>query len=197
MSFSDLLGALIGWLGEFVTFLVSFIPRFKIVRWNERAVKYKGGGLPTKVEPGLCWYWPWKTHLVEYNVSRMVLSIPPISIETKDGIPCCVGIVVVYKIVDVLRYEVENFETEESISEVAQAALRNIVTDHDWSKLGGQATDDSRLDGVLKRRMQSELSRFGIEVEAARPADQVRISGVFRVFGLQSPQSIVSVTKET
>lgn len=184
MSFGELLANLMGWLGETVQWLISFVPRYLIVRANERAVLYVGGQDPVERGPGLHWYWPWRTQTIKHPSSIFVLRIPPISMETHDGIAVTVGMVVVARITEVLKYEVENFDPDQNMVESAQGALRNIIAEMTWDRLRGDSTEGSVLDKMLSRRMNSVLSGFGVEVLTCRPNDQVRIGWTGRLFGV-------------
>ncbi len=45
-ALSDLIGGLLGWLGNFVEWVFDWIPRCEIVQWNERGVFYPAGRQP-------------------------------------------------------------------------------------------------------------------------------------------------------
>jgi len=184
LSFGELLANLMGWLGETIQWIISFVPRYLIVRHNERAVLYIGGGEPVERGPGLHWYWPWRTATIKHPSSTFVLRIPAISMETKDGIAVTVGMVVVARINKVLKYEVENFDPDQNMVESAQGALRNIISELTWERLRGDSTEGSVLDKMLSLRMSRELTRFGVEVLTCRPNDQVRIGWTGRLFGV-------------
>ena len=195
MTFGELIAQMIGWLGDFIEWVISWVPKYDIVQWNERGVRYVRGKLPTEVKPGVCWFWPWCTNIETHHVNRCVLQVASTSLETSDGKAVQVGMVVTYHIVDVCKYEVENFEAEEAMAEVAQAGLRNIVMELPWEKLTACAPEDSRLEKMLTSRMQSTLGRFGVEVESARPTDQVRLNLALRSFG-GAPVIVVPSSEE-
>lgn len=184
MSFGELIGALFGWLGGFVQWLFGWVPIYEIVQVNERGVKYPRGHEACELEPGIHWYVPNLTQIVKHHVNRCVLQIEPLSLESDDGIPVQVGMVLTYRIVDVLTYEVDNFEAEESMAEVAQGELQDIVTSHKWGDLCGPTSEGTRLGGKLARRMGKALEPFGVEVETCRPTDQVRLGRALRLFGI-------------
>lgn len=183
MTLGEVVAQLIGWLGEFIEFLLSFVPRFTFVQWNERGVRYVSGRKPTEVQPGLRWYWPVCTKIETHHVCRHVLQVASMSLETSDSIPVQVGMVLTYHITDVVAYEVENFDADDSMAELAQAGLRNIVMEMSWEKLTKRAPEDSLLEGMLTRRMQQTLGKFGVEVESARPTDQIKLGLALRTFG--------------
>lgn len=184
MTFGELLAQMLGWLGEFIQWILEWIPRYEIIRFNERGVKYTSGRKPKQLNPGIRWYWPLVSEIVLHEVARMVVNVTPLTLETKDGKPATVGMVVTGHIVDIVRYEVENADADESMAEVARAGLREIVTGHTWEELCSPAAEGSRLESKLANRMNKALARFGFEVESCRPTDQVRVGTVARLFGV-------------
>lgn len=185
MTFGELVAALMGWLGEFVQFVASFVPRVKIVRANERGVRYRMGDGPTEVTPGLTWYWPWQTSIVVHHVARCVLELRSVSLETSDGVKVQVGMVVTYHITDVVKYEVDNFDTESSMAEQGIAALRQAIMKSRWDEIREEAHA-----AELLRHTQEALEKFGVEVESARATDLVRLGDAVRLFGVD-PKIVV------
>ena len=190
MSFGELFAAALGWLGDLIKWIISFVPRYAIVRANQKAVRYVLGRAPTEVRPGVSWYWPWSTSIVVHYSNRDVLQLESMPLETKDGVKGEVGMVVRYRIVDVLAYEVDNFEPQANMAEVAQAGLRDIITEHSWEDLTVLAKDGTRFEQKLSRRMQETLAQFGVKVEGVRPTSQVRLDRALRVFGLRQAISV-------
>lgn len=183
MSFGELLSALLGWLGALVEWIFQWVPRYVIVRWNECGVKYPGGQEPMALSAGFHWYVPNVSSVVKHPSVPYVLVVEPISVETVDGTPVQVGLTLTLRIVDVLRFEVENYSADTSIDDVARGGLQDIITSRKWEQLLGRTGDGSKLGGMLVRRLGADLERFGVEVLSARPTDQVRLNRTFRVFG--------------
>jgi len=190
VTFGELIGALFGWLGGFVEWLFDWVPRYVIVQVNERGVKYPRGQEAVELEPGIHWYIPNLTRTTKHHVSRCVLQVEPLSLETADGIQVQVGMVLTYHVVDVLKYEVENYDADDSMAEVAQGELQDIVTSSNWDELRGSTGEGTRLGGKLTRRMGRALERFGVEVESCRPTDQIRLSRAIRIFGIHQELDI-------
>jgi len=186
VTFGELIGALFGWLGGFVEWIFDWVPVYEIVQVNERGVKYPRGKDAVQLDPGIHWYVPNLTEIQKHHISRMVLNVESLPLETADDPPrrVEVGMVLTYHIVDVLKFEVENFEADDSIAEAAQGALQDIVTSHTWDDLNGDTAEGTRLGGKLARRMDRALERFGIKVESCRPTEQITLDGVSRHFGV-------------
>ncbi len=187
MSLSELLGGMLGWLAEFIEFVVSFVPHIEIIQFNERGVRYVRGKRPTEVKPGVWWYWPWCTQIEKHNISRDVLVVESLPLETND-IPARrveVGMVLTYHIVDVVQYEAENIDADESMAEAAEGAMQDIITTCLWEDLNGDTSEGTRLGGKLARRMGKALEKFGVEVESCRPTEQITLDSVSRHFGVR------------
>lgn len=188
---SNLLSSLLGWLGTFVEWIFDWVPRYEIVNWNERGVHYFMGREPVEWEPGVHWYILNLSEVVKHHTNRMVLYIEPLALETEDGLTVEVGLVLTYHVTDVLVYEVANFDADESMHEVAQGALQDIVTGSTWEALRAKTEDGSRLGNKLAKRMDRALERFGVAVESARPTHQVRLCGAQHVFGVSLNSEIL------
>lgn len=180
MTLGELVANLLGWLGDFIQWVFGWVPRYHIVRWNERGVKYHRGLEPHELDNGLHWYVPNLDRMVNHWTSQCVLRVPSICVETKDGVAVEVGLVITFNITDVLQYEVENYDAEDSMDEVAQGMLRFLVTSMTWAEVC-----TPRLNLRLLRRAQASLGRFGVKVAGCRPADLVRLgTGAHRLFGV-------------
>lgn len=182
MAIGEVFAALIGWLGDFVQWVFSWLPRYELVHFNERGVKYIRGKQPVVLEPGVRWYIQATTDIVKHTTQRCTLEVETLSLETKDEQAVQVGLVLTYHITDVYVYEVENDDPEDNMAVVAQGSLRDIVLEHAWAELAQRADEGSRFEGKLKNRLEKALQKFGVEVETARPTDQVRLDRSFRLF---------------
>lgn len=228
-ALSDLIGGLLGWLGNFIEWLFDWIPRYEIVQWNERGVFYPAGRRPYEVGPekrscpvwvrwlllrnvlpfgrrlhlfptrwwlpmcrlrGLHWYCPNLSEIEKHHVSRMVLDIESLPLETKDGRQCEVGMVLTYFITDVCKFETENFDADESMAEAAQGEMQDIITGSSWGDLQGRTEEGTRLGNKLRGRMNKALEKFGVEIESCRPTEQIQLARAIRLFGVDNGASI-------
>ena len=183
MTFGELLGAMLGWLGEFIEWMIDWVPRYEIVQIDEIGVRRYLGKQATELRPGVHWFVPNLTDIDKHHTSRMRIALEGLSLETKDNIQCQIGMVVTYHITDVLAYDVENYEADDSIEELVEAALRDAVMEHDWSELRKPTEDGRMLESKLSRRVQKAVERYGVTVETVRPRDQIRLRGAYRLFG--------------
>lgn len=182
-SFGELLNALLGWMGEIVEWIISFIPRYEIIRINQRGVKFVFGNDAIELDPGLHWYWPWCTEIHVLTVVRDPIEIEPLTLVTKDKVLITIGLIVTIHITDVITYYVDNVNPDKGIKEVAAGTLRDIVIDSNWEDLCKTADDGKMLEKRLSGKMGKALEKFGVEVESTRPTDQAPIRAALRLFG--------------
>lgn len=156
--------AALGWIGELVRAMASVVPRLVLVRKTEQAVKFIRGSAKV-VGPGLHVFWPVTTEVDVVPVVRQVMELAPQTLLTTDAVPVVVGGVVIYAITDLHAYLVENFDASESLSEAAQAGIRNAVVSLSLDDLQEARV---KLDRKLTRAVGRAVKEFGVEVEAAR-----------------------------
>lgn len=184
MTFGEFLSQILGWLGEFVSWAFNWVPRRIILDCVQVGVHYPLGGEPIVLLPGVHWYVPNLGHVITHFTNQFVLDLEPMALETADGIRISIGMTVTAFISDVLKYEVDNFESDTNILERAKNGLRDIVMEHTWADLSRPSGDGTRLERSLTLRMDKALAEFGVTVERACPTDQVRLGhGAYRLFG--------------
>jgi regulator of protease activity HflC (stomatin/prohibitin superfamily) len=159
------------WIGELAQWFADWLPRWEIVQTNEAGVRYVRGLPATEVEPGFWWYWPITTSIETHHTCRQVLEVATQTLTTDDGVPVIVGGVLVYRIVDVLKYEVENLDADDSLDQVVQAAIRRVVISKDFDVLQKTTVE---ADKALRREAQKLTEAYGIEVEECRLTDFAR-----------------------
>jgi len=185
MTFGELLANLLGWLGDFIQWVFAWVPRYFIVHCDELGVKRHIGAPGRELKAGLHWYVPNLDKMVKHWKSRCVLRVASAPIETADGVKCEIGLTIVYRIVDIVAYETENYDADDSMDEVAQGALAALVNAHDWKGLCAKWEDDSHLGKRLRKKMGNALDVYGVEVLSVRPAGQIRLGeGAIRLFGV-------------
>jgi len=183
MTFGELLAALLGWLGDFIEWIISFVPKYVIIRCNEKMIKFPASKNAIEKGPGIYWYWPIVTEVYRIFTARHTLEVEYMTLETLDELPIVIGLVMTVHITNATKYIVENVDAEDGIVEVASGTLRDIVMENDWNSLVHAADDGKRLNQKLTRRLGESLKKFGIKVESARPTDQVRVRAAYRFFG--------------
>jgi regulator of protease activity HflC (stomatin/prohibitin superfamily) len=158
----------LGWIGQIAQWFGSLIPTWELVRATEGAVKFLRGGKTEVLGPGVHWYWPATTEMEVQAVVRQVLDTAPQTLMTKDHKPVYVAGLVLYRIVDLNLFMVENYDAEDNLDDVVQTSIRKMIVSKSFNEIqDGRAAIDNRLTSDV----QKSLAAFGIEVEAARLTD--------------------------
>ena len=160
--------AAFSWIGEIADWVAQFVPTWTLVRATEGAVKFLPGGKTKVLGSGIHWYWPVTTEVETLPVVRQVLDTQPQTIMTKDHEPVYIAGLVVYTIVDLHKFMVENFDAEDSLDDIVQTAIRKTIVNRDFLTIQQARAD---VDKRLTTDVQKALEPFGIEVEAARITD--------------------------
>lgn len=154
----------LGWIGQIVEWFGLFIPRRVIVKITDELIKYKRDGSVAKEDPGLRWYLPFTTEVVEITVVRQPLDIQPTFFTTKDNISCMVDCVVMYEIIDSITFLTKNYDGFDSISECINAVLCKKLRAMTFKEIQESETIDQELTECASIDVES----FGIEIEYVR-----------------------------
>lgn len=159
------------WINALAQWFGAWFPRWHLVRRREKLIKLRPGSKVLVYEPAgdkalrVVFYWPAFTEVLSVFTGRQTLSLPPQTLTTKDSVPVIVTGVVVFSIEDVERYMIDNWDSDEAISEVAGAAMRKAIISKTFDEIqGGRA----EIDNVISREVTKVVDPFGIKVEYAR-----------------------------
>ena len=153
-------------------FLISFanlFPRILVVKANEKGVRFRRGKITKVIFPGVSWYWPLVTEIEIVPIVRQTLNLAAQTLMTKDGKCVIAAGVIVYSITDVIKYIVDNYDAEESIAEIASAALRDVIVEKSLDDI--QTNSRNTTDKALSKCCKDALAIFGVSVEYARLTD--------------------------
>lgn len=209
------LQALFGPLLSLIDFLTGCFPHLLVVQRNELGVLYPAGGEPRALRPdvyscpawlarillrlpskrarrlamlqGVHVYFPVIQEVTKHHTARMVLNVDAIVVETEDEKPFAVGLVLTYRIVDVLAFEVGYFDADESLAELAEGALRKLVLKSTAAELRDHRKG---VDDKLANACRAILEEVGVEVISARLTEQAHVGTVAKVFGLNLSTSV-------
>jgi len=136
---------------------------------------------------GVHWYVPLVDQVETHHTCLQVLDVEPIIVETENGEPFAAGMVAVYRIEDVLAFEVGYFDADTSLAELGEGALRKLVLKSTLAELRDhrQGIDD-KLATVCRRLLED----VGVDVVSARLTEQAQVHTVQKVFGLNLTTSI-------
>lgn len=156
--------AALGWLGDLVRWLANIVPRLVLIRATHGAVKFVRAKT-VKIGPGLHVFWPITTEIEIVPVVRQVLNLDQQVLETKDGKTVIADGVVVYVVIDLHKFLVENFNADDNLKELAGAALRDAILSLTFEEINSGRV---KLDHRLTKRAREALENFGVEVESMK-----------------------------
>lgn len=143
------------WLGR-------LIPQIIIVRKTHAGVKFVRGHRVVELQPGLHWYWPIMTEIEKHPVARQTHNLCTQVMLTKDRQQVVVGGVVVYTITDIGAALSQNWDIDDTVSDITQTAIVDVVTSWTLDELITKLTTDVKKD--LTQTTRDALKPYGIRV---------------------------------
>lgn len=183
------MGTAFAWLGQIFEAFLEFIPRRVIIRATEGGVKWSLWREPKEMKPGIRIYWPLISDIEVLIVARQTINTPTQSLMTKDGKTVVAGGVVVYNINDVVQAIGKlNWSPEDTAGDIAQAAIVEVVSRWDCSKL--LANISGEVEEQLTETCRKQLRQFGVYVSRAALVDfstvrQLNHSGIVLSVGAE------------
>lgn len=156
-----------GWLGDLARWAVVWVPRLVHVKANEAGVKFIRGETRV-IGPGLHFWWPVTTEVRKTETARCILELDTQPLVTKDSKVVLAGGIVAYRVTDVHKFLVENYDADTNLGEAAEVAIRRTVIGKTLEEL---QTTRVAIDNALSKEVQTIMSDFGVEVLFARLAE--------------------------
>jgi len=145
----------------FILLFIFFLGGIRIVYQYKRAVKFRFGRFISVLEPGFRWIIPIVETVQLIDIRVITINITTQEIMTRDNVPSKINGVLFFEIKDAKRAVIEVADYEFAISQLAQAALRDVC---------GKV----ELDTILSRRdemgeniremVANEIKNWGIVV---------------------------------
>jgi regulator of protease activity HflC (stomatin/prohibitin superfamily) len=151
------------WLSSFFYTVSEIIPRLLHITKDMRAVKLSGNNY-VKLKPGYHVYWPLIHDVRTCYITRQEIDLPEQILVTSDGQSVMVSTSIVYKVKSVIKALIYTQDYENTAVEVAQRAVKQLVTSHSLLEVVG--FDDENED-LLITLMQKNLNKYGLSVENA------------------------------
>jgi regulator of protease activity HflC (stomatin/prohibitin superfamily) len=120
----------LGWIGDLVTWLVSWFPHLVVINKTHGGVKFVRGWKTKVLEPGMHWYWPITSDIIEIPVVRQSLELAGQTLTCEDGKTVFISVVLVYEIHDVHEALVDTWDFDETIADIAQKCTSVEVSGH-------------------------------------------------------------------
>lgn len=171
-----------GWLGEVISAILNFIPRFVIVKKTHEGVAFVRGKHVRKISPGMLFYWPFWTEVMLYPVVRQSVNLPNQTLTTLDGYSITTSAVIIYRVSDIIKTLAEQWDASETISDLSMGALREVVCETEFDDL---LKNWKEVDKKIKEQLQSVLEDYGIDIMDARLTDFANTKVVTLVGGGQ------------
>lgn len=150
------------WIGQIMEWLGKLIPRLLIVRRTHAGVKFVGGSKIVELKPGLHFYWPITTEVEVMPVARQTHNLLTQVLMTKDGKSIVIGAVVIYEINNIVDALSNNWDVSDTISDVTQMAVVNVVNGWDFADL--QKELGAKVENELSIETRKQLKPFGVKV---------------------------------
>jgi len=144
-----------------------WFPRWLVITRPERAIKFRRGKTVRVLNPGVRWYWPPFTEIDgPFPVVWQPMATSTLHLMDKDNTPVSAQGFVVFRVVDPIKYRVDNHDTDDCIDDVVGAAIRDVITNRTIAEVQGNSRKTT--DNALTREAAGALDDFGVEVKYVR-----------------------------
>ncbi|UQS83809.1 SPFH domain-containing protein [Bombilactobacillus thymidiniphilus] len=135
---------------------------FKIVPQNCEGLVATFGKYKHKVESGLHFYVPIAQSIKTVNLAMRPLELPHYSIITKDNAEVSTSVTLNYHVTDAVKYQYNNTDSIESMSQLVRGHLRDIIGRMDLNDALGST---ARINADLADAIGDLTSTYGINVD--------------------------------
>lgn len=155
--------AALGWIGQIVSWLGQFFPRWVIIRTTHGGVKFIRGKKVIALEPGIHWFWPATTELMTYPTARQAADLRTQTLMTTDGNTLVVGGLIVYEIKDIVAILANTYDADQTVKDIAMSAIHDVLVKMSWVDIRTES-EFGTLNLKLRKRVRRELDKFGVKV---------------------------------
>lgn len=171
--------AAFGWIGDFIYWMVSFLPTWEVIHQTYGGVKWSGKKSKL-LGPGVHWYWPPLSDIEEWPTNRRQMDLPTQTIRTADKETVVVNGKVIHRVSNVLTLLTMSEDPDATISDIAQIAIRDYVSAWKLDELEG---DIAGTNADLTERMRKLLKPYGVNVKQVAlsdlaPCDTIKLAGL-------------------
>lgn len=142
----------------FVLFILSGI---RIIFEYKRALKFRFGKYIKILQPGLRWIFPFIETVQIVDIRVITINILSQEVMTEDNVPCSIDGVVFFKISNPEMAVLEVEEYKFAISQLAQAALRDVCGKVELDTILSKREEMGRN---IKSIVMEETREWGIEI---------------------------------
>jgi len=149
----------------FVIFMLSGI---RIIYEYKRAVKFRFGKYISLLKPGFRWIIPMVDKIQIVDIRVITINIDKQEVMTKDNVPCHINGVLFYKIDDATKAVLEVEEFDFAISQMAQAALRDVCGKVELDTILSKREE---IGQNIKGIVEKETKVWGISIQDVKIKD--------------------------
>ena len=150
-----------GWIGKILDTILMFVPRLWIMEATHEGVAFVRGKNPKRMEKGLHWWWPFWTKIVSYPVVRQTQNLPQQTITTADDKQLQINTIVVFEVTDILKALTLQWDLEDTIMDLSQAAVRKALVKCDYDYI---ITETDKLEKLLTSSVRRQVTDFGVNI---------------------------------
>ena len=163
--------AAFSWLGQVFEAILLLFPRVAIIRATHGGVKWRCGSKVIALAPGLHIWWPLISEIEILPTARQTHNVPTQVLTTRDNKKAVIGIVVVYRINNViLAFGQLNWDVDTTVNDIAQAAVVSVIAQYTFVELLEKLGSD-KMNCLLTQAAKKELDKFGVAVQQAKITD--------------------------
>ena len=149
----------------FALFLLSGI---RVIYEYKRALKFRFGRYVKTLQPGFRWIIPLVETIQVVDIRVITINIISQEVMTEDNVPCSIDGVVFFKINDPERAVLEVEQYEFAITQLAQAALRDICGKVELDTILSKREE---MGQDIKRIVEQETHEWGIQINDVKIKD--------------------------
>ena len=149
----------------FALFLLSGI---RVIYEYKRALKFRFGRYIKTLQPGFRWIIPLVETIQVVDIRVITINIISQEVMTEDNVPCSIDGVVFFKINDPERAVLEVEQYEFAITQLAQAALRDICGKVELDTILSKREE---MGQDIKRIVEQETHEWGIQINDVKIKD--------------------------
>ncbi|WP_428740329.1 slipin family protein [Tenacibaculum sp.] len=140
----------------------------RIIFEYKRAIKFRFGKYVKTLEPGFRWIIPFIETIQIVDIRVITFNINSQEVMTEDNVPCSIDGVVFFKINDPERAVLEVEEYKFAITQLAQAALRDVCGKVELDTILSKREE---MGKNIKGIVELETKEWGIEINDVKIKD--------------------------
>lgn len=149
-------------ISQCLNFLISFLPRYTIIKTTHEGVKFVHGNDIHKLTcqngiwgSGIHVYWPLVTEVIQAPIKRQSTRLEKQILTTLDGHTVLVTGILVYEVFDIVSLLTETWDYDDTIKDYATVAIMDAITSNIFEEI-------TSID--LSEELKKNLEPFGINV---------------------------------